>query len=290
MSKFYSKLFACLSLLLVSSLFTAVEVKADDPKPEEIVAKHLDSIGTQEKRAAVKNQMAVGTAQFSVLKSAAFTRGKRAIGAAVILSEGSKMFLGAKYEAPEYPFDEILFDAKSVNVPFTPSGNRPLLGELILKHRYLVSEGLLGGAISTGWSLFDLTARQAKIKGGGKKKIDGRQTYAINYIIKGSSAFSVKLFFDAETFQHVRTEYQQVFSAPMGATMRDSAQQKQTVQKMTEEFSNFKEANGLTLPHTYRLNYLDDGNTTSEFEWNFEFREYLHNQKIDAASFEMKQN
>jgi hypothetical protein len=290
MSKIYSATFVWLSVLFLLGSCASIEVRADDPKPEEIIAKHLDSIGTKEKRAAVKNQMALGTGQFNVLRSSIFTKGKRVLGGAVFLSEASKIFIGAKYDVPEYPFDEIVYDAKSVGVPFSSSGRRPILGDIILAHRYLVSEGLLGGSITTAWSLIDLESRQAKIKSGGKKKVNGRQAYVINYIVKGGSSFTIKLFFDAENFQHIRSEYQQVFAAPMGPTMRESAQQNQTIQRLTEEFSNFKEANGLTLPYSYRINYLDEGNKNNEFEWTFEFKEYLHNQKIDAASFEMKQN
>ena len=290
MSKIYSAAFVWLSVLFFLGFCASVEVRAEDPKPEEIVAKHLDSIGTKEKRAAIKNQMAVGTGQFSVVRSPAFTKGKRLLGGAVFLSEADKLFIGAKYDAPEYPFDEIVYDAKSVGVPFSSVGKRPILGDIILAHTYLVSEGLLGGSITTTWGLINLESRQAKIKGGGKKKVNGRQAYVINYMVKGGSSFSIKLFFDAENFQHIRSEYQQVFSAPMGPTMRDSAQQNQTVRRMTEEFSNFKTVDGLTLPYSYLINYADEGNKNSEFEWAFEFKEYLHNQKIDAASFEMKQN
>jgi hypothetical protein len=290
MSKIYTAAFAWLSVLFLLGFCASEEVRADDPKPEEIVAKHLDSIGTKEKRATVKNQMAAGTGQFSVLRSSVNTKGKRPVGGAVFLSEASKIFIGAKYDVIEYPFDEIVYNAKNVGVPFDSSGNRPILGNIILSHSYLVSEGLLGGSITTAWSLFNLESHQAKLKSGGKKKVNGRQAYVINYLVKGGSSFTIKLFFDAENFQHIRSEYQQVFAAPMGPTMRDSAQQNQTIQRLTEEFSNFKTVDGLTLPYSYRINYLNEGNRNNEFEWSFEFKEYLHNQKIDAASFEMKQN
>lgn len=290
MSKIYSVAFVRLSILFLLGFSFLVEVRADDPKPEEIIAKHLDSVATKEKRAAVKNRMALGTGQFSVLRSTVNTKGKRPLGGAVFLSEANKMFIGAKYDVVEYPFDEIVYNAKSVGVPFNGSGKRPILGDIILAHSYLVSEGLLGGSITTAWSLLDLESRQAKVRSGGKKKVDGRQAYVVNYVVKGGSSFTIKLFFDAETFQHIRSEYQQVFAAPMGPTMRESAQQNQTIQRLTEEFSNFKTVDGLTLPYSYRINYFNEGNINSEFEWAFEFKEYVHNQKIDAASFEMKQN
>jgi len=139
MSKIYTAAFIWLSVLFLLGFCASVEIRADDPKPEEIVAKHLDSIGTKEKRAAIKNQMAVGTGQFSVLRSSVNTKGKRPVGGAVFLSEASKIFIGAKYDVIEYPFDEIVYNAKSVGVPFDSSGNRPILGNIISAHSYLVS-------------------------------------------------------------------------------------------------------------------------------------------------------
>lgn len=287
MSKFYLQSLVCLSFLFLC-LLTSVTVKADDPKPEEIIVKHFDSIGTKEKRAEIKNQMAMGTARFDVLRSPTYTISKTSAGRAVFLSEADKIFLGMKFESTDYPFDEILYDAKNVNVAYIKPGNRSVLGNFIISHRYLISEGLFGGSLSTAWSLFDWQSHGAKLKSGGKKKIGGRQTYAVNYVIKGGSPLSVKLYFDAENFRHLRTEYQQVFTAPMVQIPGESAGQVQTIHQLTEDFSNFKEVKGLTLPHTYKVNLLIDGKLTNEFEWKYEFSEFLFNQKIDSKSFETK--
>lgn len=287
MSKFYSILFVYFSLLFFC-LLTSVAVKAQDPKPEEIIAKHLESIGTKEKRAAVKNQMVVGTVQLKILRSPVYTRGKEIAGRAVLLSEAEKLFLGTKFDSLDYPFDEINYDGKTVNSPFVNSGKRSVLGNFLISHRYLFSEGLFGGTLSTNWSLLNLEPRQAKLKNGGKKKIGGRQTYAVNYLIKGGSSLSVKLFFDAENFRHLRTEYQQVFTAPMVQIASESARQVQTIHRMVEDFSDFKQVSGLTLPHSYQINLLLDGKLTDEFEWQFNFPQYLFNQKIDSKSFEPK--
>ncbi len=54
------------------------------------------------------------------------------------------------------------------------------------------------------------------------------------------------------------------------------------------DFSNFKEVKGLTFPHSYKINLLIDGKLTNEFEWKYEFSEFLFNQKIDSKSFETK--
>ncbi len=278
----------CISLLFVLCFFASVEVSADDPKPEEIVAKHLDSIGTKEKRAEIKNQMGIGSAKFNVVRSPVYATYKIPAGGAVFLSEANKLFIGTKFDAPDYPFDEFIYNGKKVSIPYVQDGRRSILGNFIASHTYLIDEGLLGGTLLMSWNLFDLPGYNAKIKGGGKKKINGRQTYAINYFIKGGSMLSVKFFFDAETFQHVRSEYQRSITPPLTRIQTASSNQIQLNQRLTEDFSNFKQVNGITLPHSYQINLLEDGDFTNEFEWKIEIREFLHNQKIDSASFETK--
>jgi len=288
MSKLYLKSLARLTTLLLLGLCAFIEVRADDPKPDEIIAKHLESIGTQETRAKLKNQMAIGSAQFNILRSATYSITKISNGKVVVLSEPDKVFFGLKFDSPDYPFDEIVFDNKNVNIAFIKSGNRSILGNFIASHQYLISEGLLGGSLSMNWSMFDWQAHQAKVKSGGKKKIDGRQAYVVNYLIKGGSPLSVKLYFDAENFRHLRTEYQQVFNATITSNPRESASQVQTIHRLTENFSNFKEVKGLTLPHSYEVNLLIDGKSTNEIEWKYEFSDFLFNQNIDPKSFETK--
>jgi len=275
------KLSILFAFLVFSTTALTQELKADD-----VLAKHLDSIGTKEKRAEIKNRITIGTAQFDVLRSPTYTKGKLSSGKVVFLSEAGKIFLGTKYESLDYPFDEIVYDGKDLNVAYINPGNRSVLGNFVISHRYLFSEGLFGGSLSTAWSLLDLHSHEAKIKSGGKKKINGQPTYVLNYLIKGGSPLSVKLYFNAETFQHVRTEYEQVFTAPMVKIPGESAGQVQTLHQLTEDFSDYKKVNGLTLPHSYRINLLIDGKQTNEFEWKFQFSQFLINEDIDLNSFE----
>src|SRR3954471_17635254 len=50
--------------LILSALFPATQAKTspDKMKPEEVVTKHLESIGTAESRAKIKNHIILGTA------------------------------------------------------------------------------------------------------------------------------------------------------------------------------------------------------------------------------------
>lgn len=288
--KIFSPKRAQWAFVLFSTLLGNGVLSAQDIKPEEIVARHLESIGKKEKRDGIKNRMVVGTARFNILRSPTYSKGKISTGRTVFLSEGNKIFVGIKFESLDYPFDEIVYDEKNVHVAYIKPGNRSVIGNFIISHRYIVSEGLFGGVLSTGWGLLDLDSHQAKIKSGGKKKINGRQAYALNYLIKGGSPLSIKLFFDTQTFQHLRTEYQQVFAAPVVAIQTESAGQVQTIHRLIEDFSNFKEVDGVTLPYSYQINLLIDGKLTNEFQWNAEFSETRTNQNIDPVSFEIQSN
>ena len=52
----------CVTGILTVLFLTASLVSAQKLKPEEIIAKHLESLGTAEARAAVKSQTIVGDA------------------------------------------------------------------------------------------------------------------------------------------------------------------------------------------------------------------------------------
>ena len=289
MNKFYLKSVKSAVILLFLCVFTAVSASAADSlKPEEIIAKHLDSFGSSQLRSQVKNIMAVGTANFNVLRSPEFTKGKVSSGKSVFISEEGKIYFGIKFDSLDYTLDEIIFDSKTVDAAQIRPGNRSALGNFIISNRYIVSEGLFGGVLSSNWSLINLSARGAKVKNDGKKKINNRQAYVLDYSIKGGTPLNIRLFFDAENFQHLRTEYQQVLTAPMVKNPADSARQVQTVHKLTEEFSNYKQVEGLTLPHSYQINLLIDGKLTHEFEWKFDFSQFVFNQKIDSKTFEIQ--
>jgi hypothetical protein len=94
------------------------------------------------------------------------------------------------------------------------------------------------------------------------------------------------MYFDKETFRHVRTEYSRTSSASMGRTIDESARNSETRLKVIEDFSDFKEFAELTLPTKYRIHYSITGqNGTTEIEWVSNISEFAVNQKLDAGTF-----
>lgn len=271
-------------LFAVVLLFTvgAVVIKAQDLKVEDIVAEHLNSIGTKEKREAVKNQMAIGTSEFESKLPTRKTTGK-----AAIVSEAGNLLFIASLASKEYPFEKIGLFADKISLPFVTAGARSPLGAYISDHSRILSEGLFTGSISAKWSLLNTQIKKGKLNYAGMKKIDGRKTYVLNYYLNGSSnEFTINLFFDAQTFQHLRTEYRHVIAAKEIIFGASSAQRSGTEIAMTEEFGDFKDENGLTLPHSYKIKYLTSSEKgTYEYNWGVTISQYIFNQKLAPEFF-----
>ncbi len=281
------KIFKLTTLFVFFLLTLFTSSFAQKMKAEDIIEKYLDSIGTKEKRAEVRNQIIIGTAGYKIVHSATFASGNGQ-GNAVFLSEGNKLYFGMKFLSSGYTLDEVVYDGESVETGYIKPGQRSALGYYILNNRDIIKENLFGGSLFTGWRLFDLQARPSKMESGGTKKIDGRETYVVNYSIKGISPLSIKLYFDAKTFEHIRTEYRRVFPAPFTREQTANPFQVETIHLLTENFSDYKKENGLNLPHAYQINLLMSGKATDEIEWKFKLSEFNFNQKVDSASFQIK--
>jgi hypothetical protein len=260
----------------------AISIEAQELKAEEAVSKHLDSIGTKQQRAEIKNRLVVGTSEFESKLPSRKTAGK-----VIFVSEANNLFFVSSFNSRDYPFEKIGFFKGKVNLPFITPGTRSPLGAFIADHHKILSDGLLTGSISGTWTLLNLQEQKGVFKSAGTKKIDGRETYALNYFPQGvgSSEFTVKLFFDSQTFRHVRTEYRRTI-APKQAIFGVLGQEGGVKISLSEDFGDFKNTGGLTLPHSYKIHYETDSTSgTYEYDWGFKVTQYLFNQKLDPNFF-----
>lgn len=267
---------------LLIGLFSVSGI-AQKMKAEEIVAKHLDSIANAEKRATIKTQIAVGetTVNFISQKNVS-TQGR-----IVLASDGTKNFLGMNLNAADYPSEKFSFDGNKAKVGYVRLGTRSILGNFISSNNFLLEESLLGGTLSTSWALQNLSNKKVKLSYEGTKKINGKETYAIGYSVSGGSDVDIKLYFDKSTFQHVRSEYKRISSAGIGTNPNQSSQFSETRFKVTESFSNFKEVNGITLPHSYVITYEVTGQRgTTEMEWKSVLTQFAFNQNFPDTTFD----
>lgn len=293
----YSAIFI-IALAICGTLIRFPATATDKMKPEDIVAKHLAAIGPDETRAAIHNRIAAGTvvATFTAPGTAKFN------GQCIMASEGSKNMIAMGFETAGAFQEKVAFDGSKITVGSPRPGNHGYWGDFLLTHDNIVKLGLVGGVLSDSWPLLNLSDKKPKLEYKGTRKIDGKTLHEIEYIPRGTSDLTIALYFDAETFQHVRSEYTRVISAGLGgsttlATGRvapaadASGQQRPTRYKMVEEFSDFKKEGGLMLPHSYKLGLeLDTRAGTMVADWDLKLTDFAFNQPFPAGIFSAKAN
>ncbi len=252
-------------------------------KVEELVAKHLESIGAAEARRAGRSRIVAGGSTMNVKTGG---RGS-ASGVALIASQDGKVLRKAEYaNTATYPFEKFGFDGKKFYALQYAPGARSPLAQFLMSHDKIFSEGLIGGTLSSAWPLLNLLDRDPKLQYSGTEKIKGRQAHKVKYMPRAGSDLKITLFFDAETFQHVRTDYERVIPAPMGATPGDSASQRESRYKLVEEFSDFRAENGLTLPHNYSLQFsVSQLNNPLALDWTINLEKFTFDYPIEGKEF-----
>jgi hypothetical protein len=293
--RFWTRLIALLYFSAVSAA-----AHAENLKPEEIVAHHLDSIAPAEARAAVKSRVVQGTLKFHVLVGG----GGDVSGTWGRVSEQRQSNFVMRFAAGgDWRGEQFIFDGVRTSfATATSSHTRSVFAQFVSSQDFIVKEGLLGGELSTGWALQNLDQTHAKLQSLGRKKIDGRELIAIQYISKASTDLQVRIYFEPDTYRHVMTVYTMDVSPNMGREITESAYQHDNRYTIEERFSEFKPADGLTLPTHYRLQYTQEVQnqatqqadksqllgTTRVYDWDMTVENLQHNVSLDAANFHLK--
>lgn len=275
-------------------LFSVGGVLAGDKiSAEEVINKHLESIGSKAKRTEKTSQMLTADVQFSYKGSPTAVNGN-----AVFASEGEKNIWGILLNSNDYPQDKFGYNGEKTQVAFTKPGSYSVLGDFILSYKNILKEGLLGGVLFSSWSLNDVQNRKAKISFAGTKKIDSTEAYVIEYSPKSSTDLEIKMFFDKNNFHHLRTEFFKLIAARQASKIEDSAGQSSDRFQVIEDFSEFQDMGGLTLPSKYKISYSYYNNSpnqaskrkTLEVEWNFNIKAFSYNQKFESNAFQIDSN
>jgi hypothetical protein len=320
MRRVFSTLTGLTLTVLLTVLCLAPSSFAANEKAEDIVAKHLESIGTAQARAAALSRVVEGKADVKLLVGGA----GNLEGKSVLVSQGDKLQFMMKFPNNDYRGEQFICDGKKVQVTGTTANHgRSSFGAFVLVNDFILRDGLFGGALSTAWSLENLPEHKAKLSYEGLKKIDGQQLYELRYRPKKSTDVDVRLYFDPQTFHHVMTVYSAVQGAglgnvdsrflsavpadsskfpvdtagvtPTGGIVQDSnetlsARQQQTRYRLEEHFSDFQTANGLTLPTHYRIEFtqeLQSGKTTVS-QWDVTTQEIMNGKGVDPRNFQVK--
>ena len=271
---------SCVPLLRLSTLTIALLMAAlvfaggAKMKPEELVTKHLASIGTAEARAAARNRTALGDADVVFLLGGA----GQLSGSLNFLTAGRMIRMETIFDNMKYPGDTFTFDGKKVNIASVPPyGFRWPLADFVYTFDKLLKEGLLGGTLSTAWPLLDLAHRRPGLEYTGLKNVEGKKLHELTYgIRKGNGDLVISLYFDPETFRLVRSQYKVDRRLVRGSV---------DVRSLVETFDDFKEVGGLILPHAYKITYQQMGFLG---EWNFAITNVTHNLPLDPKVFALQ--
>ncbi|HKP70745.1 MAG TPA: hypothetical protein VJV05_15765 [Pyrinomonadaceae bacterium] len=273
----------CLTGTLTVLFLVASFASAQKLKPEEIIAKHLEAIGTAEARAAVKSQTIVGDAKVVFVSQ----KNMAAQGRVVMASAGPKNFFGLQLNAVDYPGEKFSFNGTKTAISALMNGKRSVFGDFVDANELGVRESLFAGVLASSWAMNDIASKKVKL-GSGSKKIDGKEYYTVDYNPKSGSDFDITLYFEKDTFRHARTEYKRTKSGGIGNNPNQSSQITQNVLKVVETYSDFRDEKGLMMPHVYKLNYSETGQGGSvEIEWEYALNDFQYNQPLDEKTFDI---
>ena len=239
---------------------------------DQIIEKHLTAVGGREAIAKFKSRVAIGTVK----------RENEPVSQMAIMSEPNRLsvFYGFR------DFDlQMIYDGKKAF--FRPSLRRDL-APLSDKYQEMLASGLMFNSIS----LYNLIANGApgelKFESKGMKKIGGRQAYVVQ--TKTRNGTQMKLYFDAENFMWLRTDYGSTSVAKqMGTFTNDIVNQggTETTFDFYIETSDFRDVDGVKLPFHF-VQTITAPFITQKAVGTLvgEIKEYKHNEGIDPKMYQ----
>lgn len=278
--------------ILACIVIFAVQASADTKlTPAELIAKHLASIGSEEARVRVAGTQIKGSASVTVKLC-----GEGQVDGEVLIGSHGKMnLIDMKFDTSGYPYEFLRFDGKDLNVSQFRPGSRTCLGQFFVAHSEVFGEGLVGGALTESWPLLNVPEKNPKLEYSGLKKVGDKQLHALKYTPRKGSDLKITLFFEPETFRHVRTEYARVIHSNEQRRIGSAPGQLPSVSSQSapaarieahEDFSDFKEEAGLNLPHTYKFHLsIQSEIKPAIVDWTFSLSDFTFNAPLDPAAF-----
>lgn len=295
--------FAILGLSL-SAHFTSGVFAEEGITAEQVIEEHVKSMGTPQALAGLKSLAFVGSSSVEFIQG---MYGKMN-GTSMLVSAGKKVGIVVKYGDIEYPGEYLAYDGEKVSVGHIDPLQRSPLADFVFRHNGIMKEGLLGGVYSGGWPLPHFQEDMAWLKYD-SVKVDDRRLHEIEYRPKRSLRdVKIKLYFDPETFHHVRTEYRvrvrdDMSAGPGGGGSRTGTFQRgntepdglealsqglpDSIYVLIEKFDDFKKVGAMTLPHSYSIDYSVEGQGhTFIGKWFLRADQWAFNRTYDNKIFE----
>jgi hypothetical protein len=238
----------------------------------EIVNKHIEATGGRQAISKIKTRVALGTAR----------KDSDAAIPAAIMSEAPNR-VSAIYQFEGYNWQLGYDGSKSF---FRPAISRALS---VVMHKYqdMLATGTMFNSISLYNMLLAGESDEMKFEAKGTKKVKGRPAYVVE--MKPVKGQSVRLYFDAETFMWLRTDYGSVrVTKDMGGFTNERVSKDE---EMTFDFyvetTEFKEVDGVKLPFKLEMvvtaPILKQKNVGTMVTT---INEYRHNIPIDPKMFQ----
>lgn len=288
-------------VFLVLFVLTGAAERVEEYTPDDIVNKHLESLGPAARRIKTR----VVRARIAVV---AISGGVgRSDGEALILSDRHKLRYQMDFTNERYRGEQFVFDgARAYVAEYQPGKTSPFADFMRVKNE-LLSEGLFGGSITTGWALLDLSTRNPKVHYNGIKTVDGRRLHELAYRFgHGTNDVDVKLYFELGSFRHVYSRYAVTLAVGLGQKIHTgledtsaagkamdgpeirAARQFPTRVTVEERFADFVSFNGVTLPTRWDVNFTTDRDRTITVRWSAQAYRIENDAQLPADAFALR--
>ncbi len=250
--------------VLIVSILSASAVAQKAPTLDELSAKHLAAIGPASLRTAITNRVIEGQSVVESRKGEAAA----APSTAHLITQADKYRVSMPFPSAQYLSWDVAYNGAGSRVR-SLTAEQSAIAPLFLDCSEVLKEGLLGGALSAAWPFLDLKSRQSHLGAVTPRTIDGRRMWRVDY---GAGAFNARLYFDADTFQHVRTVYEGCMDFVV----------------VEERFEDFSSSTGLTLPARWIVAYSiyrRSQNTPMTSTWTVTVQRMQHNSEIPPEVF-----
>ncbi|MEJ2109170.1 MAG: hypothetical protein P8Z37_04500 [Acidobacteriota bacterium] len=303
-TQLFKTVVVCISVLAIPLSYAASASSIPDLSPEELMAAHLKSLGDPTLLSSVQTRAFVGSTDVEFIQG---MTGKIQGGTSTMVADGDKMSLILKYNSVDYPQEYFTYNGENVDVGYIAPGQRSPLADFIFRFNGIMKKGFLGGTLSLGWPLLDYEHIKAKLKCK-TKTIDGKELYELEWPINILGNIKIRMYFDPETYNHVRTEYDVhiqedvsiqspgSYLGEMGSDTEDSSGYSSMMgpnlipdswYKLIERFDDFQKVSGMNLPHKYTLEYELQGQGHSFLaNWTINAKNFIFNRKFDPELFE----
>lgn len=277
--------------------------------PEQLLARHVQSIGKPQALAAVKSRGLSGKAAVQFVQGAT---GRLTDGQFICVSEGRNIGMTMKFSDVNYPGEYFAYNGQEATVGHIKPGQKSPIAEFIFRHSGIMKEGLFGGVISVAWPFLKYQEGQYDLSYA-QENVNGRPYHVLNCVSrKNLGDVKVKLYFDMDSYRHVRTDYRVSHSEDLTAMKGDivpgsssveqgtptkgpldlkpkatiQTSQPKSIYLLRETFDGFAEVGGLVLPQIYNIEYSVEGSGQSFIaNWVLRTEHWMNNGKVDQSFF-----